>query len=259
MPPLPSHSRLPETCRRLALGLACLLAALPCRGQDPVAKAAADFLNRKLTGVVIPNIEFKSVALGDAVEFLRQEAVRLDPERAVGTPNHDVNIVLIKPPAADRVTLNLRNALLGEVLRQVADQAGMTVAVTPYDVRLVPVSMGKLDDAALVEIAPNGGPEAAKLQARLENVILPNIEFRATPLRDLIPFLQQCASQQTAADLTKLSLSIIPPTDPQKAAGRATITASRIPLLEIMRLVCLQMDLKMQITQDSVVLLPAKD
>ena len=59
-------------------------------------------ITRKLQSIVIPNIEFRQTTLNDAVEFLRQEARRLDP----GTDEADrgVNIFLKLPTAGVRNT-----------------------------------------------------------------------------------------------------------------------------------------------------------
>jgi general secretion pathway protein D len=71
-------------------------------------------INRKLQSIIIPNIEFRSTTISDAVEFLRQESQRLDTDPDAA--NRGVNIFLKLPgvgaiapraaaPAAPDVTI----------------------------------------------------------------------------------------------------------------------------------------------------------
>lgn len=121
----------------------------------------------KLQSIVIPRIEFRNTTLSDAVEYLRQESRRLDPD-----PNPDargVNIVLRLPgptspktpqsppipglPTADasaqtlpkpetRITLTMERLPLLEALRYVALQAGVKLAIEPDGVAIVPLNSG---------------------------------------------------------------------------------------------------------------------
>ena len=47
------------------------------RQRDDVGTAA---INRKLAAIIIPNIEFHSTTISDAIEYLRQESRRLDTD-----------------------------------------------------------------------------------------------------------------------------------------------------------------------------------
>jgi general secretion pathway protein D len=112
--------------------------------RDDRATAA---INHKLASIVIPQIEFRSTTLADAIEFLRQESQRLDPD-----PNgaaRGVNIFLqlpaanaatASPSANSRITLALRRIPLLEALKYVASQAGLKVKVEPYAVSIVPLT-----------------------------------------------------------------------------------------------------------------------
>jgi general secretion pathway protein D len=148
-------------------------AALSAQGVPPVIigtrgeQAAAAAMNRKLASIVIPSIEFRSTTLGDALEFLRQESVRIDPNPNAAA--RGVNI-LLEIPAADasaarpepsagagapiaaagapspsantRITLTMRQIPLLVALQYVASQAGLKVKIEPYAVSLVPLSGG---------------------------------------------------------------------------------------------------------------------
>ena len=132
-------------------------------------------MNAKLAKIIIPNIEFRSTTISDAIEFLRQEARRLDPDP--NPENRGVNIFLKLPtagarvvnPAApvaptdataipglpgettapapalsaganSRITLTMSRLPLAEALRYVASQAGLKVKVEQYAVSIVPLS-----------------------------------------------------------------------------------------------------------------------
>jgi general secretion pathway protein D len=141
-------------------------------------------INRKLSQIIIPNIEFRQTTIRDAVEFLRQEARRLDTDE--NPDNRGVNIFLKLPspgtavrtaaavtgvpgdatipgldvptaapsipsgpaPSADtRITLTLSRIPLLEALRYVASQAGLKVKVEAYAVSIVPLA--ELTDALI--------------------------------------------------------------------------------------------------------------
>ncbi len=91
-------------------------------------------MSRKLSAIVIPQIEFRATTLGDAVEFLRQESIRLDPAR------RGANILLAGTAARTPVTLSLSRIPLLEALRYLAGEAGLKIRVEPYAVALVPLS-----------------------------------------------------------------------------------------------------------------------
>lgn len=115
-------------------------------------------IRHKLASLIIPNTEFHATTLSDAIEYLRQEARRVDTD-----PDPDargVNIFLKLPPTASRpaalptetgispantspsattrITLNLSHLPLLEILKYVAVEAGLKVRIEPYAVSLVP-------------------------------------------------------------------------------------------------------------------------
>ena len=137
-------------------------------GQDTDTDTARDeaAIERKLA-IVIPHVTFHAEPLSDALEFLRGETQRLDTAES-NQANRGVNIFLklsapaattsvprqVNPTAgtggapastpsnsvATRITLDLNQRSLKEVLSAVAGQAGMKVKVERYAVSLVPLS-----------------------------------------------------------------------------------------------------------------------
>ena len=135
----------------------------PGTARTPEQEASARIRN-KLTGIILPRIEFRSTSLSNAVEFLRQESVRLDPEpdpqargvnlilrlpavsqaasptSGAGTDGGSGAAVAAVPSANTRVTLSLSRVPLLEALKYVASQAGLKLKVEPYAVSLVPLT-----------------------------------------------------------------------------------------------------------------------
>ena len=105
-------------------------------------------IRHKLAAIIIPNIEFHSTTISDAVEYLRQESRRLDTDP--DQERRGVNIFLKFPaatqsaaapilPSTDaRITLTLSHIPLLEALKYIATQAGLKVRVESYAVSLVP-------------------------------------------------------------------------------------------------------------------------
>ena len=126
----------------------------------------------KLASIIIPSIEFRSTTLEDAIEFLRQESRRLDPDP--DPQSRGLNIILrlptvtqtaggsqmmvpasrtnntasptgslLDPPIPStkpRITLTMNHLPLLEALKYVAIQAGLKVKVDLYAVSLVPLA-----------------------------------------------------------------------------------------------------------------------
>ncbi len=134
-------------------------------------------IQRKLNNIIIPKLEFREASIREAIDFLKQKSVQLDPDPT----NKGVNIVLrleqggagagaapvapaaaapgvipglvdpVAPaaapaliPAVDpneaRITIALNNVPLGEALRYVTNLAGLKFKVEQYAVSVVPLS-----------------------------------------------------------------------------------------------------------------------
>ena len=127
-----------------------VLPAPPTRQVQSSAERDTRAISRKLTDIVLPNVEFRQTTLNDAVEYLRQLSRQVDHDDA--SQNRGVNIIVQSPlvggstaegsaqPSPVRVTLNLRSVPLSVVLQYVAGQAGLQVKVEPHTVILAPAS-----------------------------------------------------------------------------------------------------------------------
>jgi general secretion pathway protein D len=144
----------------------------------PVEQSQTQAIQRKLNTIIIPKLEFREASIREAIDFLKQKSVALDPDPV----NKGVNIVLrlengaggSAPPAAApaapaagvipglvdppggpaaapaaipavdpneaRITIALTNVPLGEALRYVTNLAGLKYKVEQYAVSVVPLS-----------------------------------------------------------------------------------------------------------------------
>lgn len=138
--------------------------------RDPQGTEA---IRRKLSNIMIPQLNFANTSVREAIEFLKSASQRLDPEQGA---DRGVNIVLqlntpsnsalpaagtgggipgigdattatatsefapsaAPDPAQIRITLNLTNIPLQEALRYVTELAGLKYKVEPFAVAVVP-------------------------------------------------------------------------------------------------------------------------
>ena len=90
-------------------------------GKEPGPR---DQLVQKMQTIIIPKIEFSQVPLPEALNYLRAEARKHDPQKM------GVNIVLLtreEPPP--KITLNLNNLSLGSSLGFIAELTGYVYEV----------------------------------------------------------------------------------------------------------------------------------
>lgn len=114
--------------------------------QTPTDKAGdpAAAIRHKLETIVVPSLELRGATLSDAVEQLREQASRLDPDPDQSTRGINIFVKLPAPASASgatpHVTLNITHVPMMEALGKVAAQVGMKVKVEPFAVSLVPLS-----------------------------------------------------------------------------------------------------------------------
>jgi len=119
------------------------------------ARRGTELMLARLNRIIVPRVDFRDAPIQQAISFLREQSRALD----TADQGQGINIVLelpsrsAPPPAtvegeegaapaptfSDRITLNLSNVPLFEVLRYVALQAGLKVKVEPVAVSIVPL------------------------------------------------------------------------------------------------------------------------
>jgi hypothetical protein len=101
-------------------------------------KPGASSLEKKLSGVVLPRVEFKDATFSSCIEFIRQEVEKqTDGEFR---PNFVLNIPNEK--AEHAITLSLRNIPAREVLRYLGDLASLRFSFQEHAIVVTPVPAG---------------------------------------------------------------------------------------------------------------------
>lgn len=105
-------------------------------------EVAARGMEARLSAIIIPEINFESVSLNAAIDFLSQEAARRSAE---GEPINFVRMFPRELGEGREIDLRLTNIPLGEAMRYVGDMAGVRFLPDQYAVRVVP--LGGTDNA----------------------------------------------------------------------------------------------------------------
>ena len=125
-----------------ATNLSSLFGAAEGPGQAVGApRGGRESIQRKLREMVIAQIDFTEATLGEVMEYLRVRTRDLDP---TGKGVDFVNGVPADQPLKP-ISLNLREVPVEEVLRYVADIAGITYKVEEFAVRLVSLADASAD------------------------------------------------------------------------------------------------------------------
>jgi len=189
--------------------------------------AAIAYNEKKLDEIIFPHVQFTKTPFRDAIAFLRQRSVELDPTET-DSSKKGLNFVLDAPGAEDAViTLELRNVPLSEVLRYTTNLAGTTFEVTPHAVVIgTPGSAYRPETAA-----------EKKVEGKLVTVIIPKLEFRDTPFKDALAFLQHRSVEldMLEADPAKKGVDFILEDRVLADSARITLRLSNIPLSEALR------------------------
>ncbi len=125
-----------------ATNLSSLFGAAEGPGQSVGApRGGRETIQRKLREMIIAQIDFSEATLGEVMEYLRVRTRDLDP---TGKGVDFVNGVPADQPLKP-ISLNLREVPVEEVLRYVADIAGITYKVEEFAVRLVSLADASAD------------------------------------------------------------------------------------------------------------------
>ena len=159
-------------------------------------KPAESEIESKLRRIIIPRIDLEDCSLEEAIDFLRLRAKELDITEN-DPAKKGVNFVIrssrpavekgdgADPASAIIAELRLRNVPLAEVLRYICEAARRSYKVDEFAVTIGPV--GELKGGAAT-IAT--GPGAAIITKKLNQIIIPRVEFEDTTLEEAIDFLR---------------------------------------------------------------------
>jgi Flp pilus assembly secretin CpaC len=202
--------------------------------------------------IVIPRMEFQDATINDALDFLREQAVKqaegnggvrtvqmAEKETLAQTTNYlrrvreqykeqAVNIVLLPDAKRDaKVTLNLRNVPLSEALRYLAQLTGNELAWTAE--AAVIGKAGSLAAKPRHDDAPS--TDAARKAAK---IVIPSIELVEAPLSSVIEFL---VKKSRELDSEKKGVNVILQLSGDKKPPAITLNLRNVPLLQALKYV----------------------
>ena len=180
-------------------------------------------IEEKLDSIVIPQVEFKDAPPTEAVQYLREVSRKLDT--SFPAEQRGVNIVLhLDKQKSDHtnLTMSLRAVPLREVLRYVAELAGLQTEITPHAVLLrntppretksptVEITADEVESASGKTIAkgnvsvqtPSGTFKGAEIEFTPSakkspaptlggDILLPIVDFRNATLEEALEFIRQ--------------------------------------------------------------------
>ncbi len=99
---------------------------------DPSAEAKKG-LEKELSAIVLPEVEFREAAISDVVAYLRQESKKYSKDKT------EINFVLVLPEGkTPTLTLALRKIPMSEVLRYITVLTGLQCQIDPHAVVISP-------------------------------------------------------------------------------------------------------------------------
>jgi hypothetical protein len=251
----------------------------PAPADTPVSDAAAvaaahKNIIAKLNKIIIPKIEFREATVRECIAFLHQKSVELDPapdvaRRGVGidsktdpepagtlppgfTPAPGGAVV---SPDDTKISLSLTNIPLGDAIHYIAFLGGMKAGFDSHGLLFEPLAAGQgLKDDPL-NPSFNGGNNRA-MTAKLDRIIIPEIEIREASLDQVIAFLRQKSIELDALekDPAKKGVNIFfKPGDP---GTKFIFSLTNIPLGEALSCVARTAGCKLIIDPHAVVLEP---
>ncbi len=204
-----------KTIAIVSLGIAATTFGLSTLGYSEAPKAVEQApeqaqetagpgkLEAKLNQIIIPRVDFENTSLEEAVKYLSIHSAELDTSE-LDPAKKGVNFVIRRPPGVDPGTLRvkelrLRNVPLAMVIKYICEQTQTTYKLDDRAVTFVPKDKAKAVEQAPEQAQKLAGP--GKLEAKLNQIIIPRVDFENTSLEEAVKFL---SIRSAALDTTEL-------------------------------------------------------
>ncbi len=147
----------------------------------------------------LDQVEFSDTPLSDAVAYLQQRSVELDPAR------RGLNLVLDPEVNQSATTsLSLSDVTIGVCLICLVEQVGVDYRKEAHAFMIVPAGKGALAEK---ELEPRVNYANSEQAARARSLQLTQIEFQEAPLRDVLRFIS-AKSREVGSLETGLNLVV---------------------------------------------------
>lgn len=202
------------TGRAIGLSLIALLVMFGAtKAEEPVPQKAVEnaaepemsgvaYITNKLNSIVIPRVDAEDMSLEEMVDFLTLRVKQLDVAEK-DPAKKGINFVIRKAKGQDivnagHITMQKKNVLLIDVLKEMAKQSGMLFSIDDFCLTFLSAADRKADEANFVASKPEPRPmpngKAADFAMKL---IIPNVDFVDITLRDAVDHLNQRARELT--------------------------------------------------------------
>ncbi|MDP1590660.1 MAG: hypothetical protein Q8M07_23100 [Prosthecobacter sp.] len=205
--------------------------------------ARPSVIEAKLQSIILPRVQFNGASIEEAVEFLRVKSREFDTLDKTG-----VQFILrtggTKP---GRISLDLKDVPLIEVLRYCTELAGLTYKIEPY---AVTIGAANAKATAKLEITAKADIKTT-VATRANKIILPSVEFRDATLVEAIEFIRAKSREH---DPDKKGVNILLKGD--GGTVKITLYLKDVPVPEALRYCAELANYKLSADENSFVLTP---
>lgn len=180
-------------------------------------------IEAKLKHLILPRASFREASVEEVVEFLRLKSRDLDVDET-DAKRKGVNI-LIKPPAsqpASKITLDLSQVSLFEVLRYTVALAGCELHLEPY--AAIVTSKGEA-----IKAASTASKSSAETGSKL---VLDQMVCSEATLSEAVEFIR---SKSREIDPKKQGVNIVLKPEAQASPAKITLSLKSVPVDEALR------------------------
>lgn len=202
-------------------------------------------VEEKLKQIVLPKVDFIDLPLDECFAFFEKKSREFDPSPI----NKGISIIDHTDDSGEvLITLRLTEVPLHEALRYACQLANRDLS---YNGRGVDVRMMKKESET--EMAR----DSTVLEAKLESIIIPKVEFKDAPLSEALSFLQQMSMElDTETDPNKRGINLMLERGLPNPEPTITLKLSNVSLKEAFRYTAALSGLEYQIDPDLLILKP---
>ncbi|MEM7145647.1 MAG: DUF4974 domain-containing protein [Verrucomicrobiota bacterium] len=208
----------------------------------------------KLKALIIPSVDFNETPLEDAIEYLRQKSDELDKD------GFGINIVVDSEIDRNQPipSLSLKNAPLSAVLGYVCELTGNRYRVDRNAIIIFRPRAKSSGDQETAENTPPPPPApkpttaSMQLRAKLDQIVIPSIDFYDTPLPDAVEFLRQKAAQLDPTGSGAQGVNFVIAGTLPDPPPTITLKLQQVPLSDVLKYVTGLADMRYDISAHAV-------
>lgn len=203
-------------------------------------------IQRKAKSIVIPKARFNNALVTEVIDYLRTKGRELDTEEQ-DPHRKGVNIVLdAKGQKLDTlISMDLTQVSLWECVLQTAKLADLTVATH---------SSGLVLAASVRAGSEEGKTATGPMAAKARQLVIPVMELRGASIEEAVDFVRE---KSRSLDPAKQGVNVTLKADKKKAS--ISLSLRDVPAWEALRYIAMAGELKMEVTDQIITLMPMND